>query len=71
MPNEKKQPNKALQLAGAGTQMGVTIWAFSKLGQYLTTLNWFGASFSYEAFTLFGVFIALYSLIKQLNRLNE
>jgi hypothetical protein len=71
MSKEKKRPNKALQFAGAGFQIGATIWLFSKLGEYLHTVDWFAAEWSKEIFTLFGVFIAMYNLIRQLSKLNE
>jgi len=65
----KKPLNKALQLSGAGLQMGVTIYLGFLLGKWLDTV--FATSFLTETITLIAIFIAIYSLIKQANRIND
>lgn len=65
----KKPLNKALQLSGAGLQMGVTIYLGFLLGEWLDTV--FTTSFLTETITLIAIFIAIYSLIKQANRIND
>lgn len=68
---KKKQLNKFLQLTGVGLQMGITIylgaWAGKKLDAY----------FGYEKktftiiLTLVALVASLYSVISQLNRIND
>ena len=67
--NPKKPLNKALQLSGAGLHMGLTIYLGSLLGKWLDTT--FETSFLKETVTLFAIFISMYSLIKQANRIND
>lgn len=71
LPKEKKPLNKFVALTGAGLQMGVTIYLAVFIGKkldenYPTEKNWFTI-----VFTLFGVAIALISLIVQVNRINK
>ena len=65
----KKPLNKAIQLSGAGLQMGVTIYAGFLLGGWLDKK--FEINFLTEVITLFAIFLAMYSLIKQANKINE
>lgn len=65
----KKPLNKALQLSGAGLQMGVTIYLGFLLGKWLDTI--FETQFLKETITLLAIFLAMYSLIKQANRIND
>lgn len=67
--SQKKPLNKALQLSGAGLQMGLTIYLGSLLGKWLDTT--FQTFFLTETITLFAIFISMYSLIKQANRIND
>ena len=71
-PSEKLKPlKKYLQLSGIAVQMGITIYLFSLGGQkldkyYETDKEWFTI-----IAVLMGVFLSLYVVIKQLNRINE
>jgi membrane protein DedA with SNARE-associated domain len=66
---EKKPLNKALQLSGAGIQMGVTIYLGFIFGEWLdTTLQ---TKFLKITVTLIAIFLATYALIKQANRIND
>lgn len=66
---QKKPLNKAMQLSGAGLQMGLTIYFGFLLGEWLDkTLE---TSFLTETITLVAIFLATYALIKQANRINE
>ncbi len=65
----KGQPNKFLQLSGAGLQMGVTIYLGYKLGQWLDAK--YNKTFFESALTFTGVLIAIYALIKQVMNLNK
>lgn len=65
----KKPLNKALQLSGAGLQMGLTIYLGFLLGKWLDAI--FQLTFLTEILTLLAIFLALFSLIKQANTLND
>ena len=65
----KKPLNKALQLSGAGLQMGATIYLGFLLGGWLDRKLEF--TFLTETITLCAIFLAMYSLIKEANRINE
>jgi membrane protein DedA with SNARE-associated domain len=67
--HQKKPLNKALQLSGAGLQMGITIYLGFLLGKWLDTK--FTTTFLKETVTLLAVFISMYALIKQANKLND
>ena len=66
---QKKPPNKAIQLSGAGLQMGLTIYAGFLLGGWLDKK--FEITFLTEVITLLAIFLAMHSLIKQANKINE
>ncbi|WP_428223823.1 AtpZ/AtpI family protein [Flavobacterium sp.] len=69
--NEKSKTNKWLALVTIPSQMGVTIFLFFKLGQWLDT-SYPNSVFYYDkVLTLVGVFVALYNVIKQVNQINE
>ena len=65
----KKPLNKALQLSGAGLQMGLTIYLGFLLGKWLDAT--FKTQFLKETITLLSIFLAMYALIKQANRIND
>ncbi|MCL7762180.1 AtpZ/AtpI family protein [Polaribacter sp. Z014] len=67
--NQKKPLNKAMQLSGAGLQMGLTIYLGFLLGEWLDKK--FAANFLTETVTLLAIFLAMYSLIKQANKIND
>lgn len=66
---QKKPLNKAIQLSGAGLQMGLTIYLGFLLGKWLDKT--FDTTFLRETITLLAIFLAMYSLIKQANRIND
>lgn len=66
-----KQPNNYLQLVGVATQMGVTIFLGAYSGKWLdnkypSDKKWFTIGL-----TLLAVAIALYNVLKQVNRIND
>lgn len=68
MPIPKKA-NKWLQLISIPAQMGIVIFLFAYLGQYL---DWKYQSENYvKIFTVVGVFLAMYNVIRQVNQLNK
>ena len=66
--SQKKPLNKAMQLSGAVLQMGLTIYLGFLLGEWLDVK--FETSFLTETVTLLAIFLAMYSLIKQANKIN-
>ena len=66
---EKKSLNKAIQLSGAGLQMGLTIYLGFLFGKWLD--SFFNTQFLKQTITLLFIFLAMYSLIKQANRIND
>jgi len=65
----QKPINKALQLSGAGLQMGATIYFGFLLGQCLDVK--FETTFLEKITTLLSVFLAMYTLIKQAQKIND
>ncbi|MEO8253981.1 MAG: AtpZ/AtpI family protein [Flavobacterium sp.] len=69
-PN-KKTPNKWLALINIPIQMGVIIFLFSYLGDWLDE-NHPNPKFYYnKVLVLVGVFLALYNVIRQVNEMNK
>tara|TARA_B110001454_G_scaffold218875_1_gene248365 strand:- start:1122 stop:1340 length:219 start_codon:yes stop_codon:yes gene_type:complete len=66
---QKKPLNKAIKLSGAGLQMGLTIYLGFLLGEWLDVK--FETSFLTNTITLIAVFLAMYSLITQANKIND
>ena len=67
--DQKKPLHKALQLSGAGLQMGLTIYLGFLLGKWLELK--FEVPFLTEITTLVAIFLSMYSLIKQANKIND
>ncbi|MES2485877.1 MAG: AtpZ/AtpI family protein [Bacteroidota bacterium] len=71
-PNEqKKQRNKWIALINIPLQMGIVIFLFSWLGGWLDQEYPNPKNIYRIIFTLLGVFIALYNVIRQVNQLNK
>ena len=68
--NKKKNSHKWLNLINIPFQMGVIIIVFSFLGKWLDKKYLLDKTFTIM-FTLFGVFLALYSVISQVNKMNK
>jgi len=68
---QDKRPNKWLALINIPFQMGIIIVAFAWLGKWLdekfANLN----ELYFIIFTMLGVAIALYNVIRQVNQLNK
>ena len=74
MADNKKQPKKQLKqiatLSGIAIQMGITIYLFVVFGKWLdSSYNPSGKLFLI-VFTLVGVAISLYAVLKQINKLD-
>ena len=69
--NQDKKPNKWLALINIPFQMGVIIVGFAWLGGWLDE-KYPNPDGIYEIiFTMLGVAIALYNVIRQVNQLNK
>jgi len=69
MTNPKKQPNKWLGLINIPFQMGITIYIFHFIGSWLD--EHYTSQFYTDIFTLLGVFLAIYFVIRQISQLNH
>tara|TARA_Y100000034_G_scaffold105927_1_gene134171 strand:+ start:531598 stop:531774 length:177 start_codon:yes stop_codon:yes gene_type:complete len=58
-----------MQLSGAGIQMGLTIYLGYLLGEWLD--GKLETTFLTETITLFAIFLSMYSLIRQVNKLHD
>ncbi|WP_369048046.1 AtpZ/AtpI family protein [Tenacibaculum sp. UWU-22] len=67
----KKPLKQVAVLSGIAIQMGVTIYLFSLLGNWLDTTYNDGKKLYIIITTLLGVAISLYLVIKQVNRINN
>jgi len=68
--NPKKQRNKYLALTGVGLQMGLTIYLFAYLGKWLDVKYPHEKKIYTLIFVILGVVISLYSINKQMERIN-
>ncbi|MHC5309781.1 AtpZ/AtpI family protein [Myroides sp. LJL116] len=68
---KNNKPNKWLVLVTMPMQMGVTIYLFSILGLWLDDKYNFEEGLANKVCTLIGVGLALYQVIKQVNKLNR
>ncbi len=64
-----KPLNKWIQLISIPAQMGVVIFLFAYLGQYLDEK--YKSENYVKIFTVVGVFLAMYNVIRQVNQLNK
>lgn len=68
---KKKPLNKWLQLINIPIQMGVVIFVFAYLGQFLDEYLGNNNKSNTKIFVVIGVFLALYTVFQQVNQLNE
>lgn len=71
MDSKKNQANKWLVFMNIPFQMGLIIFGFSYLGSWLDEKYPNPNHYFFKGITLFGVFVALYNVIKQVNQLNN
>jgi F0F1-type ATP synthase assembly protein I len=64
-----KPLNKWIQLISIPAQMGMVIFLFAYLGQYLDEK--YQSENYVKIFTVVGVFLAMYNVIRQVNQLNN
>jgi len=68
---DKKQRNKWIALISIPAQMGVVIFLFSWFGSWLDGHYGNIKNPNQILFTLIGVFLSLYNVIRQVNQLNK
>ncbi len=68
---DKKDRNKWIALINIPLQMGIVIFLFSWLGGWIDDEFGNVKNTNRIIFTLIGVFIALYNVIRQVNQLNK
>ena len=66
----RNQLKHAIQLSGIGIQMGIIIYLFVLLGKWLDSNYNNGDKLYIIITTLLGVAVALYAVVKQLNRMK-
>lgn len=71
MQKPKKQLNKYLRFTGIATQMGVTIYLASLLGEWLDTKYTNEHQMYTKICAIVAVVASLYSVIKQVNNLSK
>ena len=68
---KKKQRNKWLALINIPIQMGIIIYLFSLLGNWLDQKYLIANNLFVKALTLIGVALAFYNINRQLKEINE
>ncbi|WP_267740450.1 AtpZ/AtpI family protein [Myroides injenensis] len=71
MKEPNKGPNKWLALINIPIQMGVIIYLFHLLGEWLDGKYNLSDGLANKICTLIGVGLALYQVIRQVNQLNR
>ena len=69
--NKKKQRNRFLALSSLPFQMGITIYLGAYLGKYLDQKYSTEKPLFTILFVLLALFISFYSVVQQLNRINN
>jgi len=67
--NKLKPLNKWIQLISIPAQMGIVIFLFAYFGQYLDEK--YQSENYVKIFTILGVFLAMYNVIRQVNQLYK
>ena len=67
----KKPLNKYLRFSGIAIQMGLTIYLGSKLGEWLDSYFLNENQLYYKICTLFAVFLAMFSVIRQVTKISN
>lgn len=73
-PNQKpnnRKPNKWLALINIPIQMGIVIFLFAFLGQWLDEHHPSSKVYYVKVLVVVGVFLALYNVYRQVNEINK
>lgn len=68
---KKRKPNKWLALINIPIQMGVLIFLFAYLGQWLDENHPSPKVYYVKILVIIGVFLALYNVYRQVNEINK
>lgn len=68
---EPKNTSKWLVLTSIPFQMGITIYVFYLLGGWIDKKYAIANEWGTKSVTLLGIFVALYQVINQVNKLNK
>jgi len=68
---KKKQPNRWMALITIPFQMGIIIYGFYYLGSWLEEKYHSQDELYIKIFTMLGVFVAIYNVIRQVKQLNN
>ena len=71
MQQNNPKNNKWIALINISLQMGVVIFLFAYLGQWLDEKYPNADNYYTKGVTMFGVFLALYNVYRQVNDLNR
>ncbi|MFT6749331.1 MAG: hypothetical protein ACI9XR_000437 [Flavobacterium sp.] len=72
MSNQNKnQRNKWLSLISIPIQIGVVVYLFSRVGEWVDQKFLFEKNTFKIVFILLGVFLSMYSVILQVNKINK
>lgn len=69
--NPKKPKNRWIALINIPIQMGITIFAFAYLGNYLDNSHPHNTIIYKQLLGLIGVFVSIYIVIKEVKKLND
>jgi F0F1-type ATP synthase assembly protein I len=67
----KRPSNKWMQLISIPAQMGIIIFLFAKIGMYIDENYPNKNNIWFLVFTLLGVALSLYNIIRQVNKINS
>ena len=70
-PEKKRQRNKWLSLISIPIQMGLIVFLFSQLGQWLDLKFINKHNINIKLFTIVGVVLAFYNIARQLKEINK
>ena len=70
-PEKKRQRNKWLSLISIPIQMGLIVFLFSQLGQWLDLKFINKHNINIKLFTIVGVVLAFYNIGRQLKEINK
>ena len=70
-PTNNKPLNKYIRFSGIAIQMGLTIYLGSKLGEWLDSYFLSKNQIYFKICTLFAVFLAMFSVIKQVTKISN
>lgn len=69
--SNNRKPNKWLALINIPIQMGVIIFLFASLGQWLDEHHPSPKIYYVKVLVILGVFLALYNVYRQVNEINK